>query len=939
MVSFFLVLAAITTDQSPYPAYLDTATTGALAFRKAHPERDGRGVAIAVLDTGVDMGVPGLDRLPDGRPKVVEARDFTGESVVECVRPTVEKDEHGEEVLRAKGAWVKGAKAIQGRKADAPVFLGALEEARFKDTLVSDLNGNGRTDDVFAVLVFKDQAGEWEVVVDRDADHDVASEKAVRSYEKAQEWFALSGYDASRGTAPVHMAVHVTEGEGVVRVEFHIPSGTHGTHVAGIAAGFSLNGQAGYDGVAPGAVVLSLKIGNNALAGGASVTDSMRKAFEFAAQWGREHQMPVVVNLSYGIGSEAEGEADIDRWLDRFAVENPHCVIVTSGGNQGPGLSTVGSPAAAAHVIAVGAAYGPDQAKDLLGAQIGGVRLFQFSARGGEVAKPDVVAPGIAASTVPPYSPKDVMYGTSMAAPQVAGAAALLLSGRTRPFCSGMVKRAMGDGARPLKGYTALDQGAGLLDVQRAASLFDAMPDSEAFFMGIAVQTLATTMPYGKARAAYFRAGGYAPDALRPARVTIRPVFVADASGQDKSRFYKSFSLSADAGWVSLSRRNVYLKGEGEATFDLYVDRAKVSGPGVHVATVTGRSDSVRFSFPVTVVTPYPVRDRNGIPTLDLRGLSLEPSQVMRIPISPPPGTATMEVRAVAARDRYANAYVYLFDARGRQVPMGSQLVASERNASAYAVLEPADITNLGTLELVLYAFPTGQATSVLDLEVRFIAFNAVPVTTLTLEPGGLPSATLPILNQLGVPFVGRAEGQIAGCSRTFEKKLGQDRLREGLHLSMEMEAVEVELALSPEDYGRFTDIAVTVTGKSGKLLEKTAFQSRVLRFTISNPEPTQRETDVTMEVVGGFAQGGGKPANLKCTLRYRWKDPVKLTGSLFGDQRLTLYPTVPAVVDLKALRIPLACPKGDVWFGAVEFQGEQDGRVWFRVPVQAVQP
>ena len=72
------------------------------------------------------------------------------------------------------------------------------------------------------------------------------------------------------------------------KVVIHYDDGAHGTHVAGIAAGWQINNQPGFNGVAPGAKVISLKIGQNAI-GGISVTGSMQKAFEYAAKYSREH--------------------------------------------------------------------------------------------------------------------------------------------------------------------------------------------------------------------------------------------------------------------------------------------------------------------------------------------------------------------------------------------------------------------------------------------------------------------------------------------------------------------------------------------------------------------------------------------------------------------------------------------------------------------------
>ncbi|HTL05824.1 MAG TPA: S8 family serine peptidase, partial [Gemmatimonadales bacterium] len=369
--------------------WMPLSSTGVTGFLNEHPLWDGRGVLIAVLDGGIDP-VAGLDSTSEGRAKLLDLRDFTGEGRI----PLVPVSPQGDSIVIG-GRRLAGFGRVRALVAGGSWFGGALRERELGEMPAADVNENGLDSDTLAVLVGRASDG-WVLFADTDGDGSLANEYPVHDYLVARETF---GWHRSGAVPPVRLAVNFGSGAAAPpSLVLHFDTGGHGTHVAGIAAGHNIAGVARFEGVAPGAQVLGLKIGRDDF-GGLTTTGSVVAALDYAIRFAAGRRMPLVVNMSYGVGNEREGAARLDGLLDSMLLAHPEVVFVTSAGNDGPGLSTLGFPGSLRRGITVGAT----QPLAFIGTGLragrpGAEPVLFFSSRGGELAKPDIVAPGTAYS-------------------------------------------------------------------------------------------------------------------------------------------------------------------------------------------------------------------------------------------------------------------------------------------------------------------------------------------------------------------------------------------------------------------------------------------------------------------------------------------------------------------------------------------------------------
>lgn len=688
--------------------------TGAASFLTANPTFDGSNVRVAILDTGVD---PGCGRLlsttPSGAPKIIGLIDASGSGDVDTQARGVVETVGGVTTVRAlsgrrlrvnpawenpSNVWRVGAKhtselmprelarrvardraEADKRALSAPLTAALVsgdaggdaakgEAAKYTAVLAALPAALAAADAgglLLDVLAFQDASGVWRVAVDVRGDGDLTGSRALASFALEREWATLDE------NSLVHFGVNVyADGDCVSIVT---DAGAHGTHVAGIVAAFDPSPSASrdFDGVAPGAQIISVKIGDHRLGSmetGAALIRGIREAVDAGAH---------VINMSYGEASSRNSGRVLD--VIRWAVLEKGVCFVASAGNSGPALSTVGAPGGLSpFAIGVGATATEAMMDDLyalrsfFAADAG--RLPSTSAEGamtgddltasalspsGRASAPKtgrahdraedvqytwssrgpsadgalgvcVSAPGGAITAVPSWTlaANQIMNGTSMSSPNIAGCIALLISGllaTNLPVCPFAIRRAIETTAKTFPGSSdALTVGHGMIDVPAAwAHLSFASSRG-----GVPTPFLQVTVPHGGAGAGGPNdAGVYLRDYAQTSvasdvSVAITPVFKEETSNAAKAAFSTRLAFETTApGWVSVPSHLVL--AAQSRSFLVHIDPRALSPGRVHYAEILGyevqqtddgalasiRSRSPLVRVPITVVkSEQPVR-------------------------------------------------------------------------------------------------------------------------------------------------------------------------------------------------------------------------------------------------------------------------------------------------------------------------------------------
>ncbi|HKW41858.1 MAG TPA: S8 family serine peptidase, partial [Gemmatimonadales bacterium] len=820
-------------------------STGVDEFRVRHPTYDGRGVLIAILDTGVDPGVDGLITTSTGSPKVIELRDFSGEGRVALSPVTPGEDG----TVSVGGQKLAGAGRIGRLTRAGTWYAGLLRELPLGKVPAADLNGDGNNTDAFPVIVVKATDG-WAAFIDSNLNGSFEDEMPLHDYREGRETIAL-------GTKPITLAANFTDSSGVPTLDFFFDNGGHGTHVAGIAAGHTLFNLTGFDGVAPGAQLLGLKIAN-AARGGISVTGSMERAMRYAAQYAAQRNMPLVLNLSFGVGNEREGDAVIDSIVNAFLVAHPDVVFTISAGNDGPGLSTIGFPGSADLALSVGASYPgafarPPQAgmpaePDVMG---------WWSSRGGELVKPDLVAPGVAFSTVPRWdTANEVKGGTSMAAPHAAGLAACLLSAMQqsgRRVSAADVMQALRASAVPFSGETVIDDGAGLPRLEAAYRWLVAGHQGSTYVV--------RTSSGGSAA---FRSAGLAGPGD-----TVQLFRVRHEAGLRAAEFL----LRTTVPWLSVP--SSVQAGARETEIPVTYTASALAGPGVYVGAVRALnpSDTVAgplFTLANTVVVPW---DLSARPLFDeRRSIGRAHAQRYFLRVSQP--GATLEATVTLPDSAQQGATARLYEPGGQPFRDAEEVNLGHAEPGTARFVVRAEDLIPGVYELDVFAPPLTAAVVTVRAGVAAVALSETP-------------GTVEATNIAGETASGRTQLKLVGAERTVALT-GRGTIPESVTVRVPEWSTRavVDVAMPREQWDEFTDFGVTDFDSTGQQVGQGALNYALGRHTV-NITPALRGHPLTVELFPAFARESGvRP----------WRGSVRVSFLLAEPRSLSDGPEVTVV-------------------------------------------
>lgn len=821
-------------------SFIPAEDMGARTFVKNNPKSDGRGIRLAILDTGVELDHQLLGFTTTGSPKIFDVQDFSGEGTV--VLTDVTMGANGSFNGTDNSAYT--AKSITGTQFRFGIF-------KASSLTTADAGSKDQFIDV-GVLVYKNAQGFWRGRIDTNGDKIFDDEKELYDF-KDSRLFTKLGIKRSLTTA-----LNILD-DGT-QASLFFDDGAHGTHVSGIAAGNDPRG--GLQGVAPGAEIVLGKIGDNRLAGGSTTTASMLLAIDFAVRSKAD-----IINMSYGNNPGSNlGKSPIELYVDKVAKTNG-ILFSISAGNEGPGLLTVGVPAGADLAITNAAYLSPKTAAENYGWNgLAEGTTWYFSSVGPRLDGgwvPKLLAPGTALSSVPAWSNSyDNYSGTSMASPETTGGLALLLSAaRQNNLLSdrASITRAVFDSAKLLPSLSLIEQGHGLFSIPEA---FEKLKVRKSAPGDYAVSVTSPANPTGQGKGVFVRSRELPKNFFN---ATVTPL--SDKKGQ-----LKFISLVPSDKWILVPGDR--WTDAAPQTFQIRLDAALLTKPGLYSGKVTGIDDKtkdVEFEIPVTILVPELLDDAHQH-QLQVANSTLKVGKIARYFVDVPAGSTALEINLSTNGPIL---WAQLVDPVGDTV---TKIKSSESTEPMDPLRAHANIRRAGVYEIDIVSGPDASRTANYTLNVR-----AYSLTAKLGPPQADNKISVTIQNNFeAVKVIPRAIFNFVQAAKTINiEGIGKTiTLPFTANDKKLFDSIKLQFDTALEYYDLMTDYPYRVFDASGSEVKSGG----LLLDSVVEVAPLEKlpEGDLTLAVAGSFSKQA--PAHWSVALkekRYISDDQVLFSGAL----------------------------------------------------------
>ncbi len=676
----------------------------------------GDNVTVAVLDTGVDVGHPFLQTTLDGRRKIIDVYDDSDEGIAQIYYET-NTTNSGYITVNMTVPVYWGAYAqyyghqtwtnynmttyYVGNITGSEYYLGLLPERYFD---LNNFNGTpydpyhlglfGDLSDVYPVLVVN-ESGNIVAYIDFDLDNNFTNDQPMGLYDitgdyvqvnttKVDVAFARFGIvNTTQTNLTGGWPVSIYLGVGIGYAMFMWDSFGHGTHVSGTIAGVGLPTDPVFHGVygmAPNAQLMEVKV--LAGEGGFGMISWIINGMFYAALHGADIiSMSLGGLATYNDGLEDPTNFYVDLISDWFGV-----TFSIAAGNDGPTLNTVGAPGDSDLAITVGAYRSSLRWQIFFGVDGVANTVASFSSRGPRMdglIDPDVIAPGeLIFSSLPlyytvlynnPYRYYGIWDGTSMATPHVSGAAALLISYAKQHglnYNPLMIRRALEMSAEPVEEATPIDEGAGLIQVDKALQdLIQLSNQPTTYIYGGTTftsfknpieQPLIPVSPAYVEFNGYFQAMFGLPYLYRgvyirnefPGSVPLYfyPLEYVPGYGLNYTATPKVYKISTNVDWITINQTQVVAGGNKIGSLTINIDYNKLGKSGVYVGYVyIDDPDTSYVDGYIPVIVTFPMNS-NGQTHTSLSDTAL-PGVAKHYFVQVPRGTKELKVTLEVPND------------------------------------------------------------------------------------------------------------------------------------------------------------------------------------------------------------------------------------------------------------------------------------------------